>query len=176
VSAEVGPLAGVSLRAERHGPGRPSQAEAASEDDGAFLLAGLGSGRHDVTASAPGYSMARSIADPDGEPVELVLERGRGQIEGRVVDGEGDPVDDAYVFAEEQSRSQGSASAAAREGGGTAADASRSGTWRREPIALYARAEGRGQGSLAGVSSRGGSVHDAGTIALDAAASCAASW
>jgi hypothetical protein len=159
------PLAGVSLRAERHGAGESSEAEAASEDDGAFLLAGLGSGRHDVTASAAGYVAARSIADAGGEPVELVLEPG-GQIEGRVVDGDGDPVDNAFVSAEEQSRSQGSASAVfekAEDGSGrfTLRDVA-AGTY-----ALYARAEGRGQGSLAGVRVAAGRSTNVGTITLE---------
>jgi hypothetical protein len=77
-----------------------------SEADGSFLVGGLESGSHDVSAAAPGYAVANATAAPGGEPLDLVLEPG-GEIAGRVVDADGSPVDDAQVSAEDESRPPG---------------------------------------------------------------------
>ncbi len=73
--------------------------EATSEGDGAFLIAGLKVGRHEVTASAPGYATARVKAEAGGAPIVLAMDLG-GEIAGRVVDAQGQPVEDAQIEGE----------------------------------------------------------------------------
>src|SRR6185295_18023714 len=91
-------VAGASVRAFGQGP-EESQGEATSEDNGAFLLAGLKAGLHEVTASKEPFASARARAQAGGDPVELVMEEG-GEIAGRVVDAQGQPAEDATLSAE----------------------------------------------------------------------------
>jgi carboxypeptidase family protein len=100
-------IAGAEVHAERHGPGSPSEGEAVSEADGGFVVGGLELGSHDLRATALGYAPAEATATSGGDPVDLVLEPG-GQMEGRVVDADGSPVEDARVWAENERGRSGS--------------------------------------------------------------------
>jgi hypothetical protein len=73
--------------------------EAVSDERGAFRLEGLSKTSFAVTASAPGYGTANRASVSPGEAVELYLFPGSG-IYGRLLDGEGKPVEDALVAAE----------------------------------------------------------------------------
>ena len=101
------PIPGAQIRAGDH--------SATADDDGVFVLRGLGPGRHVLDATAEGYvspgpAAARGLAvelpEPSGPPltdVELVLHE-PGRIRGQVV-AAGQPVEGArisayYLFAE----------------------------------------------------------------------------
>jgi len=157
------PVAGAAVQALREGPGGPSEAEATSEEDGTFLMAGLGTGRHTVSASAEGYVTASSSAEPGGDPLELVLDPG-SRIEGRIVDADGAPVEEAIVFAEETGSARKGRLFHARADEGEGAFAIRdigAGTY-----SLEANAQSRGQATLAGVRVAPGRIVDVGRIAL----------
>jgi protocatechuate 3,4-dioxygenase beta subunit len=76
-----------------------------SEADGTFVIGGLETGVHMVTASAPGYVTAGQKADAGSEkPVRLVLVPAGG-IAGTVVDARRRPVEDFRVWAERTEQS-----------------------------------------------------------------------
>ena len=70
-------IADATVRALRQEPGEAGEAEATSGPDGRFDLGGLRPGRHEVSASAPGYATAYAAAEAGGEPVDVVHGRRR---------------------------------------------------------------------------------------------------
>jgi protocatechuate 3,4-dioxygenase beta subunit len=158
-------IAGAAVSARLRGSGAPSEGEVLSEEDGTFLLAGLGAGSHSVSAAAPGYATAWATATPGGEPLDLVLEPG-GEIAGRVVDADGAPVDEAWVLAEDASQPRGSpgrsSSGRTDEGdGGFVLRDVAAGTY-----SLEVRAASRGGASMAAVRVAAGRPTNVGTITL----------
>lgn len=73
-------------------------AEARTEADGTFVVAGLESGVYRLSAEAVGFGQEDKTAEAGGDPVELVLSPA-GTITGRVVDDRGQPVDTFRVSA-----------------------------------------------------------------------------
>jgi protocatechuate 3,4-dioxygenase beta subunit len=72
---------------------------ARTRDDGEFRIEGVPSGRWIADAFAPGYSSPGGVELDAGKGIpELALARG-GAIEGRVVDGDGHPIEGASVRA-----------------------------------------------------------------------------
>lgn len=72
---------------------------ARSGDDGVFRIEGIPNGRWIADAFAPGYVSPGGVELEAGKGVpELALVRG-GMIEGRVLDGEGNPIEGATVRA-----------------------------------------------------------------------------
>jgi protocatechuate 3,4-dioxygenase beta subunit len=70
---------------------------ARSNDDGSFIIEGVPNGQWIADAFAPGYLSPGGVELTAGQAiVELAMERG-ATIEGRVLDGEGHPVDSATV-------------------------------------------------------------------------------
>ncbi len=157
-------IAGAEVRVTRHGSGTPSDGEAVSEADGGFVVGGLESGSHEVSATAPGYAPAEATATSGGEPVDLLMEPG-GEIAGRVVDADGSPVEDARVSAEEGSRPAGPG----RYFGGQSDEGDGRFVLRDVAAGKYAlqvRAESRGEASLSDVRVAAGRTTDVGTIGL----------
>ncbi len=157
-------IAGASVNALLRESGAPSAGEAVTEADGKFLVGGLGTGRHNVTLTAPGYAAAYATATPGGEPLELVLEPG-GEIAGRIVDAGGAPVDEAQVSAEDPSRPRGRG----RSFGGRAEEGDGGFVLRDLPAGTYAlsvRAASRGEASMSGVRVAAGQPTNVGTITL----------
>ncbi|MCA9675126.1 MAG: carboxypeptidase regulatory-like domain-containing protein, partial [Myxococcales bacterium] len=95
-------------------------ARATARDDGGFTVRGLQPGPYRVTATRRGDALRKpGTTDDDlqGERVtvtagkttrvKLVVEAGGGQITGRVVDSDGQPITDAFVKAERESDAAG---------------------------------------------------------------------
>ena len=156
-------VAGAFLFAGGRGQERP--AEATSEDDGAFVLAGLPPGTVDVMVRAPGYASARQPATAGAEDVVIVLDAG-GMITGAVVDARGQPVNGAFVRAEPESDATATMwsppGGVADQGGGrfTLRDA------RPGRYVLVATAAGHAAGNVSGVRVTAGATTDAGNIRL----------
>jgi protocatechuate 3,4-dioxygenase beta subunit len=155
---------GATVRALGQEPGEAGEAEATSGPDGRFDLGGLRPGRHQVSASAPGFATAFVTAEAGGEPVDVVMDAG-GTIAGRVVDAEGSAVEEAQVTAQAEGESRGPGGyhgARADEGDGRflIPDVA-PGTYE-----LGARASGRGEAARAGVRVAPGRTTDVGTLAL----------
>ena len=145
--------------------GSQSRGEATSEDDGALLIAGLGAGVHELTASKEGLAAGRGKAQAGGDPVELIMEAG-GEIAGRVVDGQGQPAEDATIRADmADDREPGgmrNSSGNADEGEGRfVLHDVLAGTY-----VVQARATGRGEASVTGVRVVAGRTTNLGTITL----------
>jgi hypothetical protein len=86
----------------------PRPAYATTLDDGTFTMTWLPSGEYEVRARGPGARPAGqkddpvakvTVAAPDRAKVRLTVAARGGVIEGRVVDGTGAPVTDAFVDA-----------------------------------------------------------------------------
>lgn len=92
-------LGAASVRAERAEGGETSEGETTVGEDGHFTIGGLRPGRHEVTATAPGYARAVVQAEAGGATFDIVLGLG-GEIAGRVVDADGVPAEDAQVVAQ----------------------------------------------------------------------------
>lgn len=130
------PVAHADVRASGTGWHRSS-----TDDDGHFRLDAIEAGEHRVTASegwsmqmrAPGSSdddiQGERVQVRDGEvvSVELHVESQSGRIRGRVVDGDGGPVDDAFITSIRESDSAAKASGRDRE-------RARWGSWSRPPV------------------------------------------
>lgn len=156
-------IAGASLMGMARGQERPT--EATTEEDGAFVLAGLPPGSVEVMVRAPGYASLRQPVSVGGEDVVIVLDAG-GTIVGAVVDAKGQPVNGAFVRAEPESDATAMMSAppmgTADEGGGrfTLRDA------KPGRYVLVATATGHAAGNASGVRVTAGGTTDAGTIRL----------
>ena len=157
-------VGGATVRALGQEPGAASDAEATSGPDGRFDLGGLRPGRHQVSASAPGFAMAYAMAEVGGEPVDIVMDVG-GAIAGRVVDAGSSPVEEARITAQADDGARGTGrfhSARADEGDGR---------FLMRDVApgaydLGVQASGRGEAARSGVRVTAGRTTDVGTIAL----------
>ena len=146
------------------GAGRGRRGRGHERDRRPLRPRGLRPGRHEVSASAPGYATAYATAEAGGEPVDLVMDVG-GAIAGRVVDAEGAPVEEARVTAQADDRARGPGgyhSARADEGDGR---------FLLPDVApgaydLGVQASGRGEAARSGVRVVAGRTTDVGTIAL----------
>jgi hypothetical protein len=99
------PIGGAQLTAfARLRGGLP--AEAASEPDGTFVLAGLQGGSFQVTARASGYGEARATAALGAENLDVVMEPA-GAITGLVVDDAGRVVESFEATADSARRQMG---------------------------------------------------------------------
>ena len=76
-----------------------------SDADGAFLLAGLPEGRHELEVRHPRYNWQRQEVEvgEDSPSLQVVL-RGGGAVEGRVLDAAGLPLSGAQVRFDKQAR------------------------------------------------------------------------
>ena len=92
------PLAGARVLAQSRSRGERARAETVTEADGTFFVGGLRPALYEVTALAPGFAPSRAQGDAGGPPLSLVLQPG-GEITGRVVDAQGNAVEDAEVEA-----------------------------------------------------------------------------
>jgi protocatechuate 3,4-dioxygenase beta subunit len=157
-------IAGATVDATLRESGAPSEREAVSEEDGKFLVGGLGAGRYDVSAAASGYATAYATATAGGEALDLRLEPG-GQIAGRVVDADGAPVEAAQVSAEDASEPRGPG----RFFGGRADEGDGRFVLRDVAAGTYSlavRAGTRGEASMSGVRVAAGRTTDVGPITL----------
>ena len=81
-------------------PAPPPRARVETSKDGSYAAEGLAAGEWDVAVDAPGFEPTRlsGIAVLEGQrfPLQVRL-RGTGQLEGRVVDARGAPVEGAVV-------------------------------------------------------------------------------
>lgn len=75
-----------------------TMADATTEADGSFVLAGLDQTVYNVSVQAPGFGSADKQAEPGGEPLDIVLEPA-GVITGRVTDDRGQPIESFRVAA-----------------------------------------------------------------------------
>lgn len=110
------PIAGARVESRAVGAGRLEDhprfglVEVATDDEGRFVLSGLGTGPFRVSASAPGFG-STTRSDVAGDvAVTLYLFRGVG-IYGRVLDPKGEPIEGAFVDADPTSRAPFSRSA-----------------------------------------------------------------
>jgi protocatechuate 3,4-dioxygenase beta subunit len=111
------PAAGVSVSTSL--ADAPSNQRTTTGDDGRFRFDHVHVGQHRVTAQAGWFNSMRapgttdddvqgetvSVSEGGTAQVELVVERRRGVIRGRVVDADGGPVSDAFIDAERMSDS-----------------------------------------------------------------------
>ncbi len=132
-------VAGVTVRAMGRKRWDSARRNAHTRDDGTFELVGIRPGEVRVTAYKQRWKTLRAPGTTDddvhgetvtvkpGEVVEvqLVVASQSGTIRGRVLDGQGNPVTDAFVDAERESDSAGATV-------GRAQRRLRSG-WRRRP-------------------------------------------
>jgi large repetitive protein len=73
--------------------------EARSEADGSFVLAGVTPAVSTVTAEAVGFGPQEKTTEPNGEPLELVLDPA-GSVRGLIVDDRSRPVEGFQVTAQ----------------------------------------------------------------------------
>jgi hypothetical protein len=92
------PVEGAMLRATPARRWEGPLPTALSEADGSFVLAGLQQTPYRIMADAADYARADQPAEPGGDPVEIVLERG-ALITGRVVDDRSRTIEDFSVVA-----------------------------------------------------------------------------
>ncbi len=113
-SATAEPIAGARVKFHYQNPERRKnewhlvdEKSANTAPDGAFIVAGLAEGQHEVSCEAKGYFRKKgehvSVDGRSIEGMELTLDRG-GTISGQVLDGEGKPVAGARVSARSPSR------------------------------------------------------------------------
>ncbi len=118
---EGGAVDGATVRALLQEPGERGRPRPRAAPTAVSISGGLRPGRHQVSASAPGFAMAFVTAEAGGEPVDVVMDVG-GAIAGRVVDAEGTPVEEARVTAQADGPVEGTrtaiTAARAEEGGG----------------------------------------------------------
>jgi protocatechuate 3,4-dioxygenase beta subunit len=115
------PVANVTVTASG-----PHRASARSLDDGTFTLSGLPSGDYVLTSVERGRRRGADgddkrpevkvvVTAPGHVKARVTVERRDGVIEGRVVDGSGQPVTDAFI---DSARAVGSSTNVPRFGGG----------------------------------------------------------
>lgn len=92
------PVAGASIYAYQRWSDLGTPAEARSEVDGSFVLAGLSPGAYQLRVKASGFGGVDREVDAGAENVELVLEPA-GAILGTVTDEAGEPVESYRVTA-----------------------------------------------------------------------------
>jgi protocatechuate 3,4-dioxygenase beta subunit len=113
------PVGGIYIAA-RLANGRPSfrPGECKSDDAGAFTCDAIPTGDYRVTAQTTRFARPRLSGDDNAgaavtvrasqvSTVKLVVEAQSGAIRGTVVDGDGRPVDDAFVSAVRESEGPG---------------------------------------------------------------------
>jgi protocatechuate 3,4-dioxygenase beta subunit len=162
---EGNPVLGARVSASSMGRVERSMGEAVTESDAAFVIAGLRAGPHELIAAAAGFATARARGEPGGAPVTLVLQPG-GEIAGRVVDAQGDPVDDADVESQATDDPRwGPRGTSGRSDEGDGRFALRdvaAGTY-----VLQVRASGRGEASVTAVRVEPGRPTNVGTVVLN---------
>jgi sarcosine oxidase gamma subunit len=89
----------VRPRESRFESGLGPGVEARSEADGSFVLAGVTPAVSVVTAEAVGFGPQEKTTEPDGEPLELVLDPA-GSVRGLIVDERSRPVEGFQVMAQ----------------------------------------------------------------------------
>lgn len=138
VDANRRPISGAQVRVI--GKRRRGGAGAHTADDGTFTMDAVRPGEHRVVAQSGWFNEMRAPGTTDDDlqgvavvvkagesvSVDLVVEEQFGKIEGRVIDSDGGPVDDAFVHA---TRVSDSAAASAKGGRASA----RWGAWTRTP-------------------------------------------
>jgi hypothetical protein len=93
------PIADAVVRAHPRESRHETGVEARSEADGSFVLAGVTPTVVIVTAEAAGFGPQEKTAEPDGEPLELVL-LPAGSMRGLIVDDRSRPVESFRVTAQ----------------------------------------------------------------------------
>jgi hypothetical protein len=141
-------------------------AEATTEADGSFVLAGLDQALYSLSVQAPGYGSIDKQAEPGGEPVDLVLEPA-GSITGQVTDDRGKPIESFRVTARSNEgmpmrRAPRSEEVTSEDGRFSLGDLA-AGTY-----VLSVTAPERATGTVPGISVTAGVGADVGTVKLGA--------
>ena len=144
-------------------PTQPLTARA--EADGTYVMAGLGPGLYDLSATAPGMGMARRKADAGAAGVDFVLAPA-GSITGTVVDEGGKPVDGFRVSARPTGRQ-------ATSGGRSDTFGAADGRFSLEDVSegeyvLDVNAPDRAPAAVSGIKVAAGRTADVGTVRLSA--------